>query len=413
MKRFILSCWLLCVAAFAAHAEDIITTQTCELRAGGSEAAIVTLSTDVENYRGFQADVILPEGIGVTAINDAGRGIETENVDVNKRFGKAEVFDVEGVMMHKQTVVFAMSCNFRAGEGSLLSLTFTADASVSAGTYTGYLKNVLLSYSTGTTVSVAESSFTIEVYEGNARIALDENSTTPPASTEESVDVTLHRSIKAGTWSTIVLPFAATGEQVKAAFGDDVELAEFTAWESEEDDDGAIVAINVTFGEASADDGIDANTPMLIRIGNEVAEATFEGVMLEPEEEPVVQVGKRAAQRGYFYGTYVPKSVPEENLFLSGNKFWYSTGATTIKGYRGYFEFRDVLDAYYDVAGVKFNLFIGGVATDVRGIDEPRCKTKNVFNIAGQRMDKVSPANQNSRLQRGVYIVDGHKVVVK
>ena len=393
------------MTAIAIHAEDVVTAQNCTLRATGTESAIIELSTEVENYRGFQADVVLPVGITVTGIADAGRGVETENVDVNKRFGKAESIEVEDVVMQKQTVVFAISCNFKTGDGALLSLTLAADETVTAGTYTGYLKNVLLSYSTGTTVSVSESSFTIEVYEGNVHMVLDENSTTAPEASAEVADVTLKRTIKANQWSTICLPFSATGEQVKAAFGTDVALAKFIAWESEEDDDGAIIGIDVTFTTTDADDGIEANTPMLIRVSNNVTTATFEGVTLEPEEEPVVQVGKKASQRGYFYGTYISTLVPEENVFISGNKFWYSTGASTIKGYRGYFEFRDVLDAYYDAAAVKYIFFVDGDETQVNDIVNDKLSNGTLFDLSGRKVMK--PAKS------GLYIVNGKKTIIK
>jgi hypothetical protein len=51
------------------------------------------------------------------------------------------------------------------------------------------------------------------------------------------------RSIKAGDWSTICLPFAMSEAQCQAAFGDDVELANFSSWSSEEDDDGNIISL--------------------------------------------------------------------------------------------------------------------------------------------------------------------------
>ena len=119
------------MAAFGLHAEDIIALQDFSLRVGGTEKATVTLSTDVENYRGFQADVILPIGVAITSVSDAGRGVETEDVNIQKTVGKA-VAQEDG-LTQKQTVVFALDCNLRAGEGELLKLTLAADASMAAG----------------------------------------------------------------------------------------------------------------------------------------------------------------------------------------------------------------------------------------------------------------------------------------
>lgn len=286
----------------------------------------------------------------------------------------------------------------------LLSVYFTVGSDVALGEYDVTLKEFWFAYGTNSYDYLEDVTFKVKVVAVHT-IVLDENSTTEPEETNDEVDVILNRTIKAGEWNTICLPFTATGDQLKAAFGNDVALSVFTAWESEDDDDGAIVAINVTFTEADVDDGIEANTPMLIRVGETVTTARFDGVTLEPEDEPYIQVGKKASQRGYFYGTYVVAQVPEEHLFLSGNKFYYSTDATTIKGYRGYFAFRDVLDAYYDVASVKFNFFVDNVATRIEGISNEQPTRDNVFDLSGRRVTKPQ--------QRGVYIVDGKKVVMK
>ena len=232
-------------------------------------------------------------------------------------------------------------------------------------------------------------------------VELDENSTIVPEAATD-VDVCVRRTIKANEWSTICLPFTATGEQVKQAWGEDVQLASFTGWESEEDADGAIVAINVMFSSANVNEGIAANTPMLIKVSRATETATFDGVSIEPEEAPVVQVGRKASERGYFYGTYTMTTVPEENLFLSGNKFWYSTGATSIKGYRGYFELRDVLDAYYDGSEVKANVFIDDEATGIEMVNGQWTMDNEIYNLAGQRV---------GRNYKGVVVTKGKKIL--
>lgn len=283
------------------------------------------------------------------------------------------------------------------GTGDVATVELTADASVELGTYPITLTNVRIN---GADVDGATFNVVVSDY-----ITLDETSTEMPEAAS-NVNVKLNRTIKANQWSTIVLPFTVTGEQLQSAYGNDVALAAFTAWASEEDDDGAIVGINVTFANADVDDGIEANTPMLIRTSKNVTTVLFENVTIEPDDEPVIQVGKKASQRGYFHGTYVTMKVPEENVFISNNKFWYSTGATTTKGYRGFFEFRDVLDAYYDLASVKFSFDVDDMATSVDAMADRMLETgnNNVYTITGQHVQKV---------QKGVYIINGKKVIVK
>ena len=228
---------------------------------------------------------------------------------------------------------------------------------------------------------------------------LDELSATAPVA-ETNANVRVRRTIQAGEWSTICLPFAMTEEQCKEAFGDDVQLGDFTAWESEEDDDGNIVAIKVTFGDISS---IEANHPVIIKTSVDLAEFTVDGVDIEVEDEPTVQVGKKKAERGYFIGTYMAGTeVPENDLFLSDNKFWYSKGLTKMKAFRGYFEFADVLTEVEE-ASARINIFFDE-PTGVRPVSHTSAEEDCYYNLAGQRVESV---------RKGLYIKNHQKVFVK
>ena len=247
----------------------------------------------------------------------------------------------------------------------------------------------------------------------DAVIVLDENDTTVPE-TASNVKVQLKRTINADEWSTICLPFAITGEQVKTAFGDDVLLAAFTGWESEKTTAGGIAAINVFFAPVDAENGIEANTPMIIKVSSAIESVNFEGVSINAGSgQPVVQVGQTASERGCFYGTYTPMNVPEKNVFISEGKFWYSTGLSPIKGYRCYFDFYDVLDAYYDsTADVKISLFVGDDPTGIDNCEIVKSSNGQIYDLSGQ-MVNGKWSMTGGRLPRGIYIVNGRKQVVK
>ena len=107
------------------------------------------------------------------------------------------------------------------------------------------------------------------------RVVLDESSTVAP-SAAEGVEVQVKRTINADEWSTICLPFAMSEEQLTATFGSDVELADFISWTSQEDGDGAIVAINVSFAKVTA---MEANHPYIIKVSEKVDEFTVKGIL--------------------------------------------------------------------------------------------------------------------------------------
>jgi hypothetical protein len=114
--------------------------------------------------------------------------------------------------------------------------------------------------------------------------------------------------------------------------------------------------------------------------------------------------GSRRVVYSGFYGTYhAGTEVPELCLFLNGNKFWYSTGATKMKAFRAYFEFLDVLAEVEEQYGSRiFMNFVDNDATGIRNIKSS--EDGKYFDLQGRG---VKPT------KKGLYIKDGKKVVIK
>lgn len=398
MKKFFsffLMFGLHCIGQVSAG--NVLIVSDVDVPQGGQTAIEVGCEFDTD-YTAFELQIALPEGVSLLTDEDGYPVIE-------KAFDSNHVLTGNLLPSNGNYKVTCRSMDniSMPTSGPLFRVIVQADAGLALGA--NLAASITACEFTRTTDSNGESledvDFTVHITE--FRTILDETSALMPEA-ETNANVRLNRTMKAGVWSTICLPFDATGEQVKSAFGNDVELAEFKAWNSEEDDEGAIVGINVEFASVNADDGIAANTPMIIKTTTDVTSAVFDDVTLDPEDEPFVQVGRKSSERAYFYGTYVSMKVPEEHVFLKNNMFWYSTGNTTIKGYRGYFAFRDVLDAYYDVAGVRFSFFLDNVETSIDGLKEGKVKNEKLetYNLAGQRIRHT---------QRGVNIINGKKIV--
>ena len=300
-------------------------------------------------------------------------------------------------------VVGAISSSDNAlnGEGDAATVSVTIPGGTAVGEYPVTIDNIRIN---GTELGTAVV-FNINVVARHT-VVLDELSTTAPENAT-GVDVTVKRTIEADEWSTICLPFAMTNAQLKAAFGDDVKLANMTAWESEEDDDEKIVAINVTFSEVTA---VEANHPYVIKVTSPITEFSVNGVDIEVDSEPIHQIGTKKANRATMYGTYVANTViEEEQLFLSENKFWYSTGNSKMKAFRACFEFADVLDAYYDNATeAKVGITLENPeTTGIRTIENEQLTIDNdapMYNLAGQKVSKS---------YKGIVIQNGVKRIVK
>lgn len=299
----------------------------------------------------------------------------------------------------------------------LVAVDLKIDETVALGSYEVTLKDGYFAWGTTTESyrdEVADVTFKITVVEA---IVLDENSTVAP---EEKVrtgaTVKVLRTIHADELSTIVLPFEMTEEQVKSAFGDDVELFEFEGIthdgpEGTEPDD-EVSSITVNFSTRNVADGMLANHPYVIRVKSDISEFTIKNVIVNPlsEDELTVEQNEFAVKNNkgkilyYAYnslmGTYKKMVLDEDYYFLSENKFWYSTGATTIKAFRAYFSFYVYLNEHS--APIKFR-FDGEDATAIDVIATGKSAVEGIFDMSGRKIEKA---------QRGLNIVDGKKVYV-
>lgn len=283
---------------------------------------------------------------------------------------------------------------------NLVTVSIKVDEDVSLGSHDVTLSNIQFRYgTTGQHDDAPNVTFKINVVSVHT-VVLDETSTTPPSGAT-GVNVRVLRTIKANEWSTICLPFAMTEVQVKSAFGNDVQLGDFSSWSSEEDNEGDIVGITVCF---TAITEIKANHPCLIKVSSAVTDFTVDGVDIDLEEEPSVQVGKKKAERGYLIGSYVANTaIPEKNLFLNANKFWYSVGKTKMKAFRAYFELADVL-AEVENAAARISMNFDEKETTGISVLKSNDNSKTFYDIQGRRV-----ANPT----KGLYIQNGMKRVIK
>ena len=254
------------------------------------------------------------------------------------------------------------------------------------------------------------------------RTYLFETATEAPEA-EEDVDVTVVRTIKGGEWGTICLPFAMSSEQVQAAFGENVQLADFTGCDVTYTDETeeTVKSINVKFENVTA---VEANHPYIIKVENDMTEINADGVDIEAEEEPSVdcdpypyqvQVGKNKYETHYWYNSFIGNYVndflvPNQTLFLSGGKFYYSTGKTKMMAFRGYFDFYEMLpEAAASSANTRIALSIDGEeATAIQFVTtEPQHAERTngtLYDLQGRRVSQPS---------KGLYISNGHKYIIK
>ena len=204
----------------------------------------------------------------------------------------------------------------------------------------------------------------------------------------EVANVTMTRTIKVG-YNTVVLPFTLTANQVAEAFGTGTEVSNF----SENSTDPNAVTVYFRKGDGS----ITANTPVLVKATVASNSQTFEGVQIVA---PTADV-KVAGTNFDFVGVYAPvEAIPEGDYFIGNGALYKSAGATSMKAFRAYLKAKD------PQAGVEVKMFIEGegIVTAIDALDDNVIVNGNIYNIAGQRVNKA---------QKGIYIVNGKKVIIK
>ena len=401
MKKTILLSLLAVITAFTtgraeesnlSELSDAVYVQPLSAPAGSQQ----TLSIRMKNSFAVQTinfDLKLPSELTIVRVNNKLISPSTERIVEFDTFktstqpdGSTRLLALAAYENEDGTIT-----NIPVGDGEIATVRVNIDSEAIPGDYPIIVKNIQLVSRENEAKNIEEVTTMLTITEaGDGRILLDENSTTAPESAT-NVDVRVKRTINANEWSTIVLPFTMSAEQVKAAFGDDVQLADFKGTEPEYDDDDNCVAVTVNFDAASA---IEANHPYIIKVSQPVEEFTVDGVdIVADEDEAYIEFdnGKTGSRREVysgFYGTYHAQTELEEfTLFLNGNKFWYSTGQTKMKAFRAYFWFLDVLTEVENASGIK----IWVNPDDATGIDNVNANLNHndaIFNLAGQRVGK-------------------------
>ena len=205
--------------------------------------------------------------------------------------------------------------------------------------------------------------------------------------------VTLTRTFNNTNWNTIWLPFSMTAAELKATFGDNVEIAQFSETVNENVEGQSTINFNKMETPA-----ISPNVPVLLKTSTTATEFTIEG-------RTVVAGTPQAAGTNFnFVGTVAPSTdIAEGDYFISANKLFTSKGATTIKGTRAYLK----TTAAGEAAGARIvNFAIDGdqTVTAIENIEQGTFSIGKVYNLQGQEVNKA---------QKGIFIQNGKKVVLK
>ena len=215
----------------------------------------------------------------------------------------------------------------------------------------------------------------------------NDNSTALSTADGNVYNVTLTRTLQTGGWNTFCAPFSTatpSGWTVKKLTG--------SAFNSSTGE------LTLTFGAAES---IEAGKPYLVKVDANVVNPTFDGVTISNTTTTTETTAV----------DFVPVMNPtnltggdKTVLFIiGGNKLTYPSGNGNINGFRAYFKLKDEVAAQASAFHMSFDDDATGITIVLS--DEPTTAS-GTYTLDGRRIE-------GQPTQKGVYIVNGKKIIIK
>lgn len=400
MKKKILMFLALFVGTLGAWADNTVSVSTALIPQGKTGSFSIDFTNTDAFASSMEIHLTLPAGITFESVSLSNRFTDNPSPG-NSTNGQSVTI----------TTLSTTNAAITGNSGPLLYVTVSADAGLEVGSkLTASITQMELAKKVGDKHekwNPEPFDFEIEITD---RVILDENSTVAPTA-QSGVNVLVKRTIKAGQWSTIVLPFTLTKAKAEAVFGSDVQLAEFTGFEVDYgDDDENVTPLGITINLKSytipSRGGWAGGKPLLIKVSNDIESFEVDGVNITDKVNDVSKADEYETP-GKLTGSFVKTTIPADGLFISDNQFWYSTGKTTVKAFRCWFELGAVLNKETEFPARVFLNFedeTTGIGDDSHLNDKGDKTNENVYDLQGRRV-----ANPG----KGLYIKNNKKVIIK
>lgn len=239
--------------------------------------------------------------------------------------------------------------------------------------------------------------------------------------------VKILRTIKANSWSTIILPFDLTDKEMQDNFTNHgAVLCEFKSFGVSNETSGGY-PVDWYFYTHKYDGNIKANTPYFIKVTSKISEINLTNKIVSSSlsDNQSTDIGCTDGsvtdenEKLHFVGTYVSRDIPAKNIFLSNNQYWFSVknAPSHTKAFRAYISGVNI-DSYSDdpfSTGVsnsaKITMLVDDdpVITGISSVNESRDNKGDdrIYNLSGQYV-----SNNRLSLPAGVYIQNGKKFII-
>lgn len=215
-------------------------------------------------------------------------------------------------------------------------------------------------------------------------VTLDENATSYTVPEDKNVTVKLKRTLTAGKWTLICLPFDVTREQIDEQFGKNTQVADFTGAGEE------YVEFTTITG------GMQKGVAYLVKPERVAANATytFEGVNSFAEERVTSNKGDVTID-----GSFATRMMNKGEYTIIDDAFVRFPAPVMLKGFSGWFS------DDYQTSKVWTYSIDGTVG--ISAVNADGTATGSIYNTAGQKIKTHADGKEN--LPKGIYIINGKK----
>lgn len=237
-----------------------------------------------------------------------------------------------------------------------------------------------------------------------------DNTSVIEANNGKLVNVTLaDRTLwKDGDWNTICLPFDLSAEQIAES---DLAGADIRALNSAEFNQGTLTLNFTPETGNGAVTSITAGTPYIVKWGEKssnIVNPTFSGVTIDnTRHDKSCDLGEGKSIT--FCGTYNYREFEDADksiLFIGAkNTIYYPEAGAKIAAQRAYFQLKGITAADLPQSAIVLNFDAEGT-TGLNSLTPALSQGEGVYTLDGRKLNAMPT-------QKGVYIVNGKKVVIK
>lgn len=203
-------------------------------------------------------------------------------------------------------------------------------------------------------------------------------------------NIELKRTLKAGNWNTFCVPFDMTADEITANLGTDAEIKQLNGLDVDGSD------FNMHFITTTK---IKAGVPYMVRVQSAVSTICVTNKIVDTtKSDPSATVEDGQGNSLTFHGNYTKMSAPYDSFIISNNLFYIVNSTIAVMGFRGYITTESTTgEPQTRTLSYSFD------SSNVTEINKPILQQHNrIFDSQGRMRNK---------LQRGVNIVNGHKIL--